>query len=144
MKKWNPILVFVIFITLNALQAQNEDIKAIHQILDEQAIAWSNNDLEGFMQGYWKSDDLTYFSGGKITKGWQTTLDNYKKGFPTKAHSGKLDFKIAEITKVSDDIYYVMGEYYLTREVGNSNGSFMIIFKRMNNGEWKIIADSSC
>ncbi len=143
MKKCMPIFTFVIFMTFNLLSGQNEDVEAIQQILDEQTIAWSNNDLEGFMQGYWKSDSLTYFSGGMITKGWQTTLDNYKKKYPTKAHSGKLDFKIAEITKISDDIYYVIGEYFLIRDAGDANGTFMIIFKRMG-GEWKIIADSSC
>jgi len=127
----------------NLLSAQNDDIKAIQQILDNQAVAWSNNDLEGFMQDYWKSDSLTYYSGGKITKGWQTTLDNYKRGYPTKAHSGALNFQIDEITSISEDSYYVMGQYFLTREAGDKNGTFMIIFKRID-GEWKIIADSSC
>jgi len=131
------------FMTFNLLSAQNQDVEAIQQILDEQTVAWSNNDLEGFMQGYWKSDSLTYYSGGQITKGWQTTLDNYQKGYPTKSHSGKLDFKIDEITKISNDAYYVMGQYFLTRDAGDKNGTFMIIFKRID-GEWKIIADSSC
>jgi len=36
-----------------------------------------------------------------------------------------------------------MGEYHLTRNVGDANGVFMIIFKKIN-GEWKIIADTSC
>lgn len=143
MKKCISIFTFVIFMTFNLLSAQNQDVEAIQQILDEQTVAWSNNDLEGFMQGYWKSDSLTYYSGGQITKGWQITLDNYKKGYPTKAHSGKLDFKIDEITKISNDAYYVMGQYFLTREAGDKNGTFMIIFKRID-GEWKIIADSSC
>lgn len=125
------------------LQAQKDDVKTIQKILQEQQEAWSNHDLEGFMQGYWKSDSLTYFSGGQTTKGWQTTLDNYKKGYPTRAHSGTLNFRIAEITKINDDSYYVMGEYFLTREVGDTNGTFMIIFKRID-GAWKIVADSSC
>lgn len=128
---------------MNSLSAQPEDVASIKSILAEQQKAWSNNDLEGFMQGYWKSDSLTYFSRGKITKGWQTTLDNYKKGYPTKAHSGKLDFEIAAITKINDDAYYVMGAYFLTRDAGDINGTFMIIFKRID-GEWKIVADSSC
>lgn len=95
------------------------------------------------MQGYWKSDSLTYYSGGKITNGWQTTLDNYKKGYPTAKESGKLDFQIDNITKINEDAYWVMGQYFLSREVGDTNGTFMIIFKRIN-GAWKIIGDSSC
>ncbi len=138
--------VFLVFLCLASGLAQTSDednIALIQNILDQQERAWSEGDLEGFMQGYWKSDSLTYFSRGKITKGWQTTLDNYKKGYPSKAHTGTLTFKIAQITKINSDAYYVMGEYFLEREVGDANGTFMIVFKYIN-GEWKIISDSSC
>lgn len=143
MKNHLCFLLVLSFSSFAPLSAQKDDITAINDILKEQQQAWSNHDLEGFMQGYWKSDSLTYFSRGKITKGWQTTLDNYKRGYPTKAQTGKLSFKIAEITKISDNAYYVMGEYFLTREVGDANGTFMIVFKKIA-GEWKIVADSSC
>ncbi|PKA96558.1 uncharacterized protein DUF4440 [Flavobacteriaceae bacterium MAR_2009_75] len=128
---------------LSSIQAQNDDEKAILDIIKKQEIAWTNGDLEGFMQGYWQSDSLTYYSGGKLTRGWQTTLDNYKKGYPNDDYIGSLEFTIDQITKISEDAYYVMGQYHLTRKVGNANGTFMIIFKKIN-GQWKIIADSSC
>ncbi|CAM4309080.1 YybH family protein [Zobellia nedashkovskayae] len=141
--KNKTILLLVLLIGSVSLSAQNNDVEAIENILHEQETAWSNHDLEGFMQGYWKSDELTYYSGGKVTKGWQTTLDNYKKGYPTKADTGKLRFIIDQITKINEASYYVMGQYFLTREVGDANGTFMIIFNKIN-GEWKIVADSSC
>ena len=56
---------------------------------------------------------------------------------------GSLKFKINDISKINDDAYYVMGEYILTRTVGNANGIFMIIFRKID-GVWKIIADTSC
>jgi hypothetical protein len=36
-----------------------------------------------------------------------------------------------------------MGEYFLSRTVGDANGVFMIIFKKID-GAWKIVADMSC
>ncbi len=141
--KNKTILLLLFFVSLGSLTAQNSDVETIKEILHNQETAWSNQDLEGFMEGYWKSDELTYYSGGKITKGWQTTLDNYKKGYPSKAEIGTLNFKIDQITKINEESYYVMGQYFLAREVGDANGTFMIIFKKIN-GEWKIIADSSC
>lgn len=120
-----------------------DDVSAIRSILTQQQKAWSDNDLEGFMSGYWQSDELTYFSGGKVTKGWQTTLANYKKNYPSKKETGELNFEIANITKINADAYWVMGSYFLTRDAGDANGTFMIVFKRIN-GEWKIIGDSSC
>lgn len=120
-----------------------DDVSAIRTILTQQQKAWSENDIEGFMSGYWQSGELTYFSRGKITKGWQTTLTNYKRNYPSKKETGELNFEIANITKINEDAYWVMGSYFLTREAGDANGTFMIVFKRIN-GEWKIIGDSSC
>ncbi len=123
--------------------AQNSDEKAILEIMAQQEKAWSDGNIEGFMQGYWKLFSLTYYSGGRITKGWQTTLDNYKKGYPNKDYTGTLNFTIDQITQINDGAYYVMGQYHLKRKVGDANGTFMIIFKKID-GVWKIVADSSC
>ncbi|MGB7395398.1 MAG: nuclear transport factor 2 family protein [Pricia sp.] len=143
MKNYICTICLTCLTALTVVSAQSEDVKIIKSILAEQQKAWSDNDLEGFMQGYWESDSLTYYSRGKITRGWQTTLDNYKKGYPSKADTGTLNFEIDAITQINEDAYYVMGKYFLTREVGDANGTFMIIFKRIE-GEWKIVADSSC
>ncbi len=144
MKKGVSICTLACLLAFHSASAQNQDVTAIKSILAEQQEAWSNNNLEGFMHGYWESDSLTYYSGGKITRGWQTTLDNYKKGYPTKNDTGSLNFQIDAITRIDEDVYYVMGHYFLTREAGDKNGTFMIIFKRMEDGQWKIVADSSC
>jgi len=116
---------------------------AILKVMKDQEIAWNNGDLEGFMQGYWKSDSLKFYGSNGLTKGWQNTLDNYKRGYPTKAETGTLNFVINDISRIENDNFWVMGEYHLKREVGDANGVFIIIFKRINN-EWKIVADMSC
>ncbi len=121
----------------------NDDKAAILKVMKDQEIAWSNNDLEGFMQGYIKSDSLKFYGKSGLTKGWQATLDNYKKGYPTKEHSGTLTFKVNDISPIETNSYWVMGEYFLSRKVGDANGVFMIIFKKIDD-EWKIVADMSC
>ncbi|WP_400076410.1 YybH family protein [Winogradskyella sp. R77965] len=115
----------------------------IRLVMEQQETAWKNHDLEGFMQGYWKSDSLKFYGSNGLTKGWENTLANYKKGYPTKAESGKLNFVINDISKIEGDNYWVMGEYHLKRQVGDADGVFIIIFKKIN-GEWKIVADMSC
>jgi hypothetical protein len=122
---------------------ERKDKDEIISIMKTQEKAWSNHDLEGFMQGYWKNDSLKFYGSSGLTYGWDKTLANYKKGYPTKDHSGTLTFKIKDISKINNKSYFVMGEYYLKRNIGDANGVFMIIFKKIN-GEWKIIADTSC
>ncbi len=148
MMKFLGVFLVVIFL----ISCKNEVTQTVSEATEKQEIlsvmktqekAWSAHDLEGFMKGYWKSDSLKFYGSNGITYGWQKTLDNYKKGYPTKEHSGTLRFKINDISKITEGAYSVMGEYHLKRTVGDANGVFMIIFKKIN-GEWKIIADTSC
>lgn len=140
------LVVLFVFISLYNFAQSNskeKDIDEILKVIDKQKDAWNNYDLEGFMEGYWKSDNLKFFGSNGITMGYENTLNNYKKGYPSKAHTGKLNFKIINVSPITEGAYYVMGEFHLTREVGNANGIFMIIFKKID-GVWKIIADTSC
>jgi len=143
MKQILLLLLMVPAVCMHAQITENEDKEAIRAVMKAQQEAWSNYDLEGFMQGYWKNDSLKFYGSRGLTRGWQQTLDNYKKGYPTKDDTGTLSFTIDDISKVSEDNYWVMGQYHLKRKVGDANGVFIIIFKKID-GEWKIVADMSC
>jgi hypothetical protein len=139
--------ILILIIPILGLSCSNNSIEQdkneILDIMATQEKAWSNNDIDGFMQGYWKSDSLKFYGSNGLTYGWDKTLANYKKGYPTKNETGTLNFKINDISMINDKSYFVMGEYHLKRNVGDADGVFMIIFKKIN-GEWKIIADTSC
>lgn len=139
MRSLFTLLIFVFAISV----AAQDDKAEILTVMNAQEKAWSNYDLEGFMQGYWKNDSLKFYGSRGITYGWKQTLENYKKSYPTKDDTGKLNFKINDISKIDEGSYWVMGEYYLKRNVGDANGIFMIIFRKID-GEWKIVADMSC
>ena len=128
------LFLIAAFLILSSCTTSTEEQgkKDILAIIDAQQIAWPKHDLEGFMQGYWKSDSLKFYGSNGVTFGWDKTLTNYKKGYPTSYYSGTLNFKINHISKINKNTYFVMGEYYLKRKVGNANG------------EWRIIADTSC
>jgi hypothetical protein len=139
------LLILAIAISLASCSQTDEkaDRETILSILKTQEQAWNNYDLEGFMEGYWKSDSLKFYGGSGLTYGWDQTLKNYHKRYPSKDHTGTLKFVINDMTKIQNESYYVMGEYHLTRNVGDANGIFMIIFRKID-GQWKIVADTSC
>jgi hypothetical protein len=119
------------------------DKAEILKVMDQQVNAWNAFDLEGFMQGYWKSDALKFYGSNGVTQGWEQTLKNYKNRYPSRDYTGELNFTIDAISNIEKGSYYVMGQYHLKRSVGDANGIFMVIFKKID-GMWKIIADSSC
>ena len=42
---------------------------AIRMVLETQTAAWNRGDLRAFMDGYWNSPDLIFYSGTSMTKG---------------------------------------------------------------------------
>ena len=138
----STLLICLVFNSCSTSSIE-KDKKTILSIMKSQEKAWSKNNIEAFMEGYWKSDSLKFFGSSGLKYGWQSTLNGYKKRYPTKDHTGTLRFKINDISQINSASYFVMGEYHLVRNIGNVDGVFMIIFKKIN-GEWNIIADTSC
>ena len=69
-----------------------ENAAAIRAVLDAQTAAWNRGDIEGYMDGYERSDQTVFVSGDNITHGWQTVLDHYKKSYDTREKMGTLAF----------------------------------------------------
>jgi len=147
MKTFKLILLFVFLLSLNGYSQKKTSNyetskKEITTMMLQQAADWSNGNIEAFMEGYIKSDSLKFIGSKGLTYGWKNTLKNYKKGYPTAAHTGTLTFKLLEFDQLANDVFFVIGEFHLKRTVGNADGMFSIILKRID-GEWKIIADHS-
>ena len=144
MKKWICILV-VIITQVGIAQisfAQNKDIAAIQSILDNQIKSWNSGDLDNFMVGYLHSDSLVFIGKSGPTYGYENTLANYKKNYPSLDYMGKLSFEIIQVRPLTSDHYFVIGKWHLSRKVGDASGVYTLLFKKIN-GKWNIIADHS-
>jgi ketosteroid isomerase-like protein len=116
-------------------------IKAgIIAVMNEQAAAWNRGDVEAFMRGYWNSSQLVFVSGDNVTRGWQPTLDRYKKNYNSREKMGTLKFSDLEIDVVSKNAAVALGSWSLTRAGDNPKGKFTLIFRKLN-GEWRIVHD---
>ena len=139
------ILSLLIFTTF-AFVSPNDD-KEIESVLITQSKCWNDGDIDGFMQTYWKSEDLTFSGGGKMTRGWDQTLARYKKSYP-KGEMGKLTFDELEVTMLSEEAALVLGNWHLSipqkdaEEDSKVGGNFSLVLRKLE-GSWKIIHDHS-
>ena len=133
--------IILLFAATVFAQSKNERIAAeIRRVMDAQVIAWNAGDIDAFMRGYWNSPELIFVSGDNVTKGWQPTIDRYKKRYDTKAKMGTLAFSDLEIEVLSKDVAKVLGSWSLAREADNPKGKFTLVFRRFKDG-WKIVHD---
>ena len=137
------VIFLLLLIAAASTNAQTKDEQRILSILDAQTKYWNAGDLENFMNGYWKSDSLMFIGKSGVTYGYNNTLENYKKGYPTRDAMGILKFNILKVEKISADAYFVVGKWHLTREkVGDVEGHYTLMFRKIK-GEWVIVADHS-
>jgi len=132
--------LFVVILSVSSLAQRPTAEAAIKKVMADQADAWNRGDLEGFMAGYWQSDKLTFVSGVNVTRGWQQTLDNYKKGYNTREKMGTLTFSDIEVTPLGKRAAVVLGSWSLARSGDEPHGKFTLTFRKFKEG-WRIIID---
>jgi beta-aspartyl-peptidase (threonine type) len=137
------VLVLLIAAYASAAQDSSEAQKsAIRTLLSHQVDAWNRGDLEGFMAGYWNSQELTFFSGDKVTRGWQPTLQRYRDKYQAAGKEmGKLDFFDLRVEMMGPNTAFVRGHWHLVmKNKQESGGLFTLVLRKFPDG-WKIIHD---
>ncbi|MDB5022783.1 MAG: nuclear transport factor 2 family protein [Mucilaginibacter sp.] len=133
-------LIFSYILIFYSCFSHAQDKQAVVKVLETQRQAWNRGDLEGYMQGYWKSDSLVFVGKNAPVYGWQSTLGRYKKAYPNKAAMGQLQFDIIQVKVLDDTNAFMLGAWHLQREKDAPGGYFTLWFRKIN-GEWKIVCD---
>ncbi len=126
--------------TASPAQSQAEILKLLHQQVED----WNHGNIEGFITGYWNSPDLTFYSGGTVTRGWGPTLERYKKRYQgTGMEMGTLTFEGLEVTMLSGDTAMVRGHWRLAMSDGKTpQGLYTLLLRKFPEG-WRIVHDHS-
>jgi uncharacterized protein (TIGR02246 family) len=144
LQKWMAcaILLFAVSATAQTPRAETKDTAAIKQVLYDQEAAWNRGDIDTFMHGYKDSPDTT-FIGKTISHGFQPILERYRKGYPSRAAMGTLDFSELTVRMLGSDHAVVTGRFHLGRTAeggGDASGIFSLVFEHEADG-WRIILD---
>ncbi len=120
----------------------SEAAHQIEKVLKIQADAWNEGDLDRFMETYWNSPDLTFFSGGKPLAGWGVTFQRYRQRYQKDGRDmGHLHFSNLKVVQLSDESGFVRGRFHLQRTgMDELTGLFTLVLKRFPEG-WRIIHD---
>lgn len=118
------------------------DEDRIRAVMQSQQEAWNSGDIDGFMDGYWRSEELRFASGGTVTQGWQSTRDRYHTNYSDRSVMGTLAFDGLDVEFLASDAAVVHGAWALQREKDQPSGLFTLVFRKIE-GHWKIISDTT-
>lgn len=125
----------------DAAASRDDTVEAdLRTLLATQAEAWNRGDIEGFMEGYWKSDRTTFASSGGVLRGWHALLDRYRRSYPNRAAMGRLEFSELEITRLGPDAALILGRWQLERKDDRPGGVFTLVARRFPES-WRIVHD---
>jgi ketosteroid isomerase-like protein len=134
----------ILFISSLNIFSQNKisvkDSLSIMKVMSFQQDAWNQGDIDSFMEGYIKSDELVFSGKSGPVYGWENTKNRYYSSYPNTKVMGKLNFTIKKIRSVSLNTAYLIGEYYLKRSGEDSWGHFTLLWKKIDSN-WLIVSD---
>ena len=138
-------LSFIFLVFFNSLifsqqKLNKKDSLAVIETLYKQQIAWNSGDIDAFMEGYLKSEDLIFSGSNGPIYGWEATRNRYKKNYSDLEKMGKLKFDVLNILSLSPTVIQLQGRYYLTRTIGDAYGYFTLNWIKVKN-QWYIISD---
>jgi len=151
MKHLISILIFILVTSCTMKTPKNtaiveqdsKELLAIETVLNTQQKCWNNGDIDGFMEGYWQSEELIFTSlKHKPAYGWNNTLERYRNSYPTKDSMGKLNFEFLDLKLISKNTASLKGKWELIRESDNPNGVFWLDLQKFDK-KWLITKDST-
>jgi len=119
---------------------KEQDKNSIISVLEKQEKAWNEGNIDTFMQGYLKSEDLVFNGSSGPIYGWNSVRDRYIRSYPTKEKMGQLNFKIQKISSVSENVAQLLGQFFLYYPDKELSGYFSLIWLKTDNG-WLILSD---
>lgn len=136
--------IFAVVVLLACTAAAQDAPVGLRKMLDAQTSAWNRGDLDGFMQGYWHSPKVTFFSADTITQGWEPTLARYRSRYQGSGKAmGKLSFTDEEIDMLAPGAAVVTARWHLEMPDGKKlEGLTTVLCKRLKEG-WRIVHDHS-
>ena len=142
LKTFSISIVFLIITSANSYSQtlKEKDSLKILNVLEQQRIAWNDNDINEFMKGYLKSDKLVFSGSNGPVFGWNFVKDRYLKTYSNKELMGDLSFEINNLFSLSRKVAILLGKFNLQRNNEKLSGYFTLIFKKIN-GNWYIVSD---
>ncbi len=121
---------------------EDRDPAAVRRLLAGQVDAWNRGDLEGFMRGYWRSDSLTFYSGGTVSHGWQEAHDRYQRRYKAEGREmGTLAFDVHDVTLPARGQALVRGGWSLQMKESRPAGLFTLWLRWFPGTGWRVVHD---
>lgn len=136
------ILMLMSLLLGGCATATVDERAAVLAVLETQQAAWNRGDLPAFLDGYERSEDIT-FVGREVARGFAGLEARYQRTYGSRERMGTLTFSELEHRPLGAEAALVLGRFALERSEeggGAASGRFTVVFRKTQQG-WRIIHD---
>jgi len=145
-----PLLTIICIFSCQQTQTHSDSLEEctvkIKKIMQNQVDSWNSGSIDGFMQGYWRSDELRFVTKNGVRLGYDSVANNYKRHYHNQEKMGKLSFKNMAFFSLPPDkkneVINVTGQWFVAQTEKTDSGFFTIFFTKIDS-EWKIVIDNT-
>jgi hypothetical protein len=122
-----------------SLDYQNQSSQEITQVILRGYDRWNAQDLDGYMEMFWKSPDFLYAADNEIFWGWNQARAALGRGYPDRSAMGKLSSERLEIRVLTSDLATIVNSWAMrfpnAKVVGITTGTL----RKFPEG-WRVIS----
>jgi uncharacterized protein (TIGR02246 family) len=117
------------------------DAKQIYKVLLKMLDHWNAHDIEGHLEGYWKSSELLVVVDSEEFNGWQQLHDSYINGYPDRSTMGFIQPKRIQVKLLKPDFALALTWWSVTFPSSKQTvmGNSTMNLQKFSDG-WKIVA----
>lgn len=132
------LLIGVASVACSATLADGaETTQSVSELIQTQIADWNRGDVEAYMRGYRRSDDLRFATDGYVKRGFDEVLARYRNDYADRASMGQLSVSDLEITELGADAAIAFGGWAVKTADSTYCGLFTLTLRRFDEG-WRI------
>ena len=114
------------------------ELNAAFGVLEKQRLAWNAGNVARFMEGYEKSENITFVGKGGVKRGYAKLLGDYAERYPTRDAMGTLAFRDVEMRQLADTVILAIGGFVVVPagDAEPSTGWFSLVLRKGEHG-WR-------
>jgi hypothetical protein len=103
---------------------------------------WNAHDIDGFMEGAWKSKDFVMVVDAQEIRGWAEAVAAYHRGYADPNSMGNVVCQGLETQLITPEVALVVMRWTLYLKGGKVLGTSSIVARKFVDG-WKVVSDHS-
>jgi uncharacterized protein (TIGR02246 family) len=117
--------------------------KEIYDQVMRMTDAWNHHDLDSYLDGFLRSEDVVVVVEGETIRGWDLLSKAYHGGYPDPKEMGTVTIDRIQVQMLAPDLGFVLAWYTISFPKKKQFGTDTVIMKKVQEGWRELISNTS-